>query len=476
MSKTIRCGLLLLLIPSGAALGREDILPAAAKAGQRLFSDPRFARDSVASPVSCVSCHAVAPRISAAPVRNPVPDRGDGQRQTPRHAQGMIGALEPAAAGWGLLHWDGEFASVEELVKGAFTGRNFGWLPGEKALAVQHFAQVIRGDPEIAALVRRIDPQLDTATDEQLLGAGATAMGAYLETFRFSRAESGVYNGSAYDAFLEANRLPQAPAPGEATIHYTRRLHEAVAGLKMLRFIDDPARKLVLHDQPFRFGELELQGMRIFFRGTLGYGQNSSAGNCAECHAPPRFTDFAFHNTGAAQDSYDAVHGAGAFAKLVIPTLAERAKDPDRWLPASAQHPQAKGVFRSGIAAEFPGQADLGLWNVYGNLDLPAPQPVIERKLNAEGRLTPDEVLALTLGRFKTPTVRDLGQSAPFLHDGRFRSIEEVLEFYRRMSDLAREGKLRNPPPEYHSMHLQPGDVAPLAAFLRSLNEDYQPR
>jgi hypothetical protein len=45
--------------------------------------------------------------------------------------------------------------------------------------------------------------------------------------------------------------------------------------------------------------------------------------------------------------------------------------------------------------------------------------------------------------------------------------------FYQRTSDLAKEGKLRNAPPEFSSMRLEANDVAPLVAFLRSLNEDF---
>jgi cytochrome c peroxidase len=129
---------------------------------------------------------------------------------------------------------------------------------------------------------------------------------------------------------------------------------------------------------------------------------------------------------------------------------------------------------RSPVTAESAESADLGLWNVYGNPDLPGPQPAIERKLNPEGRLNPDEVLRLAMGRFKTPTVRALGLSAPYLHSGRLHELEDVLNFYRKMSDLAREGKMRNAPREFHSMRLQADDIAPLAAFLRALNEDYE--
>lgn len=42
------------------------------------------------------------------------------------------------------------------------------------------------------------------------------------------------------------------------------------------------------------------------------------------------------------------------------------------------------------------------------------------------------------------------------------------------MSELAREGKLRNAPPESLGIRLEKEDIAPLVAFLRTLNEDDQ--
>ena len=36
----------------------------------------------------------------------------------------------------------------------------------------------------------------------------------------------------------------------------------------------------------------------------------------------------------------------------------------------------------------------------------------------------------LDVGKFKTPSVRNLGFTAPYMHDGRFATLEEVVEFY----------------------------------------------
>ena len=69
------------------------------------------------------------------------------------------------------------------------------------------------------------------------------------------------------------------------------------------------------HEQPFRFGPEELAGLRIFLAEPAAATASDDElargglGNCVACHAPPDFTDFAFHNNGAAQDEYDAMQG-----------------------------------------------------------------------------------------------------------------------------------------------------------------------
>jgi hypothetical protein len=48
------------------------------------------------------------------------------------------------------------------------------------------------------------------------------------------------------------------------------------------------------------------------------------------------------------------------------------------------------------------------------------------------------------------------------------------VEFYREVSDLQRAGRLRNGDEELGNIRLADQDVGPLAAFLKSLNEDYE--
>lgn len=453
--------------------------------------------------------------------RSPVPQREDGKATTARNSRSLVGALE--AGPGGLFNFDGEYAGAEAIVKGTLTGRNFGWLPGEQATAKKHFARVLREDNgagalaaeygklSYAVLLRGTDAAIPaalqlpekwrvdvaTADDDAVLDAGARLIAAYLRSLRFARDGRGLHNGSPYDAFLAANALPRAPAKGETPAAYTRRLREAVEALAEPKFVQEGKRKLKYHEQTFQFGEAELRGLKIFLRepehmtakagatakasttenavgASMAKTKTVGAGNCAACHTPPHFTDFAFHNTGAAQDDFDALNGAGEFARLEVPTLAVRNGDFEKWLPPTEKHPLAKGPFLALPGLGPPPPTDLGLWNIYRNPDRPAPQGAIERLLNPEKTYTREQVLARSLARFKTTALRDLGQTGPYLHTGRFKNLEEVLRFYQRMTDLARDGKLRNAPEEFAGVRLGAEDLAALAAFLRSLNEDYE--
>jgi cytochrome c peroxidase len=82
--------------------------------------------------------------------------------------------------------------------------------------------------------------------------------------------------------------------------------------------------------------------------------------------------------------------------------------------------------------------------------------------------------LPRTVATFKTPTLRDLADSHPYLHSGRMQTVEEVLRFYRKMSGLARAGKMRNADPELGNISIDAQDETALAAFLKSLTEDYE--
>ncbi len=76
---------------------------------------------------------------------------------------------------------------------------------------------------------------------------------------------------------------------------------------------------------------------------------------------------------------------------------------------------------------------------------------------------------------FKTPTLRDLTRRGPFMHDGRFETLDEVVRHYAAGGSIAsgskdpRQDKLLRP------FAVTDGEVADLVAFLESLTGDERP-
>ncbi len=68
-------------------------------------------------------------------------------------------------------------------------------------------------------------------------------------------------------------------------------------------------------------------------------------------------------------------------------------------------------------------------------------------------------------GRFKTPTLRGLDLTAPYMHDGSMATLEEVVEHYRRGG-----GANPNLDPLLKPLDLTDEDAANLVAFLTSLS------
>jgi len=69
------------------------------------------------------------------------------------------------------------------------------------------------------------------------------------------------------------------------------------------------------------------------------------------------------------------------------------------------------------------------------------------------------------LGAFKTPTLREISRSAPYMHDGRFKTLEEVVNFYNK-------GGVKNPhqDPLILPLELTDQEKSDLVQFLRTLN------
>ena len=144
--------------------------------------------------------------------RSPIPARADGKTHAPRNSPPLVNSSLDRPGGV-LFHFDAEFNSMEDLVAGTYTGRNFGWLPGEKAQAIAHIAKVVREDdgsfdltdtglsyrilftgtnPDIPDELR-MPPQfrafIGSATDQEIFDAVVKVVTAYVNGLRFSKTD-----------------------------------------------------------------------------------------------------------------------------------------------------------------------------------------------------------------------------------------------------------------------------------------------
>ena len=138
-------------------------------------------------------------------------------------------------------------------------------------------------------------------------------------------------------------------------------------------------------------------------------------GGCAECHSGPRFTDDMPHVTGVPEN------------------------------PAIWSDPLRHVTFVT--YAKFMGVAD------YMNLRRDVGAHV--RRHAADGS---------DVGSFMTPTLRELGHTVPYMHNGTLATLEEVVDFYDGGG-----GEADNKDPALQPLGLADDEKADLVAFLESL-------
>ncbi|MCI0389241.1 MAG: hypothetical protein MOB07_10835 [Acidobacteria bacterium] len=397
--------------------------------GERLFRDERFSTPDGDLPASCSNCHLLDedPQGLRAYAdffnRSWVSSRTlDHRRLELRNSPTIFDVAEMPR-----LHYDGEFASLEDLVKGTLSGRPMGWLPGEEARAFEH-AQVMvlsdKGEGDYRGQFKKaFGVDLDKLSRAETVNLIARAIADFCRTLR-------TLKDSAYDKFIESNGLESKPASGESGKDLAKRLLARIDSL-------ESRGTLKLSKE---FDPAALQGLKLFF--------SSESGNCATCHTPPLFTDHSFHNIGISQLEYDRYHGEGKFAALPIPNAA------------NARRPSTQ--FRETPSKEKPGVVDLGFWNF------------VDLKTSALRRAGEDDnrFLQRMIATFKTPMLRNLRYTQPYFHDGSLHTLEEVLNEMIRLNEMARTGRLREADEELAKISITASNIPSLVAFLNSLNED----
>jgi cytochrome c peroxidase len=151
-----------------------------------------------------------------------------------------------------------------------------------------------------------------------------------------------------------------------------------------------------------------------------GLGIFKRKGNCLVCHEiswnNALFTDNRFYNVGVGFKRVTSV--LDAFIAAV-----NQGKNPDDFPLTDAQH------------------AELGRFNV-------------------------TQVLT-DIGKFKTPTLRNIALTAPYMHDGSMKTLEEVIEHYDKGGD-----KNQFIDKEIFPLHLTQQEKSDLVAFMKSLTSE----
>lgn len=154
----------------------------------------------------------------------------------------------------------------------------------------------------------------------------------------------------------------------------------------------------------------EIAGLRIFL----------DKGNCLDCHNGPRFTNDAFHNT--------AVPGAPGYP---------------------LQRGRIDGVMRV--------QRDI--FNCLGAYSDAPPEACAELRF----MVTAGDTL---LGGMKTPTLRNVAETAPFMHTGQFATLTDVIEHYNGGGYTVQGHN------ELEPIGLTEEEARQLEAFLLTLTEE----
>ena len=93
--------------------------------------------------------------------------------------------------------------------------------------------------------------------------------------------------------------------------------------------------------------------------------------------------------------------------------------------------------------------------------------PLSSEQRSELGRFNATKVIA-DIGKFKTPTLRNIAQTAPYMHDGSVQTLEEVVDYYdkggvkNRFIDAA-----------IFPLHLTEQEKLDLVAFMRSLTSSH---
>jgi cytochrome c peroxidase len=367
--------------------------PGAARLGQMLFFDPRYAgplavgddgkngglgRAMEAGKVSCASCHL---GVGLDDRRSQPGTVSLGVDWLARNSLSLVNASHYV---W--VNWAGRFSAQWEL-----------------PLAVAENAKNMNSDRlRIAHLVF----QSYRSEYELVFGPLDPAIGG--DPQRFPPAGKPKPNAMAADGVWEAMADADRLIVNRVFVNYGKALAAYL-------------RRLVSGNS--RFDRFVAGGADLSPDETAGFRLFAGKARCLECHGGPRFSDGRFH-------------------ALAVPQTGERVPMTDlgRWSDGPALLASA---FNS--AGAFSDDPEVGRGRLAGL------------------QMSPPDT---TRGQFRTPSLRGVAMTAPYMHAGQLPTLEAVIDFYDAGGGAAAGG---NKSELLQPLGLTPAEKRQLVAFLHTL-------
>jgi len=463
----------------GYPVAVDGTLAPGAALGKQFFFDPRFsgvstgadllgrvdnahARVAVGQPtgLACVSCHDLG-RAASDPLAAPI-----------SIGAGSIGANAPALSNVGffpLLHWNGRFDS---LWAQALVVTEVGVVQNESRLEVawnlwryyRDQYQAVFGAPVFGE-----DPAVIAALDASIVAIGPGAGQCSTPTPgvcaagclpiagacwpRFPRAGA----PSAQTVCLDPGTTPWAcmtPADQASVTTAFVNFGKAIAAFEQTLAAGDAPFDLFMHEgkDSNSINAAAKRGARLFV----------TKGSCFNCHNTPLFSNRFFYNVAVATTGPLELTTADCPAGSVACDCATPARADSSCLPWGAltglELLRAFPLRRNSAASDDPTDPTV--------IDF-----LKERLTEYFGAVTDDSGLSTPIPRplkwqWKTASLRNVAVTAPYMHNGRYATLAEVVHHYNRGGDPQAPGAH---PVLIKPLGLTDDEEADLVEFLKTL-------
>ena len=74
-------------------------------------------------------------------------------------------------------------------------------------------------------------------------------------------------------------------------------------------------------------------------------------------------------------------------------------------------------------------------------------------------------------GYFKTPSLRNIEKTAPYMHNGVYNNLEEVMKFYNKGGGIGIGIDIENQTLPFSSLDLSDKEIEDIIAFMKTLTD-----